>query len=192
MRLKTDEIRIRTDNIFDKLTNVYLFDSLCTFLDYEIKNLYSESKPLQISVFCVNDWKLLCDIYGLSTGDAVLAAVAKIILERLTEKNVFIARISYHEFAVVFPSMDLIDFVRVSEDIQKDVNNLQIKFLIPDSSENDYPECWAKDGVSTSQISLEVAIISKKIKSDDTYKTILSLLANIDFEHNNEFGLINM
>ncbi|BCN27278.1 sensor domain-containing diguanylate cyclase [Vibrio alfacsensis] len=87
---------------FDSLTGIYSRQYFLQLAEIQLKQHQREDKTLCILMLDIDDFKLVNDSHGHSTGDLVLQAFSTLISQTLRKSDLF-GRIGGEEFAVLLP-----------------------------------------------------------------------------------------
>ncbi len=113
-------------NKMDELTQVYnrrAFNQRCSKL---LDQCNSEQIPLSLLILDVDHFKQVNDSYGHLAGDECLRSIAKLVKERVTRPQDFVARFGGEEFVVVLYNTHEEGALHVAELIRNEVERLQI------------------------------------------------------------------
>jgi diguanylate cyclase (GGDEF)-like protein len=99
------EKQLREQASRDAMTGVYNRAHLKESLAVEISYAEQQNYPLCIAMIDVDNFKKINDTYGHKTGDEVLIALGKFLLEQ-TRNSDFVSRFGGDEFVLFLPNMD--------------------------------------------------------------------------------------
>ena len=86
----------------DSLTKLYNRRKIDEILDNELSRSERHNRPLVVSIFDIDDFKNVNDIYGHIVGDKVLIELAQLI-KASTRKSDYFGRWGGEEFILIFP-----------------------------------------------------------------------------------------
>ena len=98
----------------DPLTGLYNRRYFMAHLERKLAERSETGKPLTLMMVDIDRFKLVNDTHGHAAGDAVLAQVARRMVERLRDIDL-IARFGGEEFAVVLPDTDVEEALAAAE-----------------------------------------------------------------------------
>ncbi|MCF7791160.1 MAG: GGDEF domain-containing protein [Victivallales bacterium] len=110
----------------DPLTEVYNRRGLEVSLRKINKLQKRRLNPLCAILFDCDNFKMINDKYGYSTGDKVLERVSNAIKNRLRETDI-VSRIGGDEFMVLLPGVDMGNGIKISEELRNEVSKIQVK-----------------------------------------------------------------
>ncbi|MCX5804561.1 MAG: diguanylate cyclase [Proteobacteria bacterium] len=122
---------IKDLSIYDGLTGVYNHAFIVNALEDEIERSTRYGSQLTIALFDIDDFKKVNDTFGHLAGDYVLKRVAEILKNGLRVIDM-VGRYGGEEFLVIMPETFLVQGVKVSERLRKDIENEN--FLYEDKS----------------------------------------------------------
>ena len=99
------EKQLREQASRDAMTGVYNRAHLKESLAVEISYAEQQNYPLCIAMIDVDNFKKINDTYGHKTGDEVLIALGKFLLDQTRESD-FVSRFGGDEFVLFLPNMD--------------------------------------------------------------------------------------
>ncbi|CAE6958857.1 diguanylate cyclase (plasmid) [Vibrio sp. B1REV9] len=99
---KTRERELEHLAYFDSLTGVYSRQYFFQLAEMQLKQHHSENETLSILMLDIDDFKLVNDSHGHSTGDLVLQTFSTLISQTLRKSDLF-GRIGGEEFAILLP-----------------------------------------------------------------------------------------
>jgi diguanylate cyclase (GGDEF)-like protein len=117
-RALTDRLRVLVET--DPLTGVGNRRQFMKRLGAEFGRAERAQRPLGLLVVDIDRFKAVNDSYGHQVGDAVLVAVARILVTA-GRKYDTIARIGGEEFAIILPEVDTTRAIAVAERMRKRV-----------------------------------------------------------------------
>lgn len=117
------EIRNLADT--DDLTGIANRRHFRRQLNFEVERAKTYTIPLSLVMFDIDDFKLINDRYGHTTGDVVLSELCGTVRDTLRPPDIF-ARFGGDEFAVILPHTDLPGAVRVAERMLEQVREISI------------------------------------------------------------------
>lgn len=94
-------------------------------LNFEVERAKTYSIPLSLLMFDIDDFKIINDRYGHTTGDVVLSELCGTVRDTLRIPDIF-ARFGGDEFAVILPHTDLPGAVVVAERMLERVADIRI------------------------------------------------------------------
>ncbi|MEM6252806.1 MAG: diguanylate cyclase [Cyanobacteria bacterium P01_D01_bin.156] len=110
----------------DSLTQVANRRRFDEYLDYVWRWLIREQQPLAL-IFCdVDYFKLYNDTYGHPVGDSCLQQIAKAMLAVAERPTDLVARYGGEEFAIILPKTQFEGAVKVAEQLQQHIQQLNI------------------------------------------------------------------
>ena len=109
----------------DALTQVLGRRGFTEQADNEIQRCMRYQQPLSLLMIDIDHFKVINDTHGHATGDAVLLHFAQLLARELRE-NDMIGRIGGEEFAVLLPSSNAEQALRVAERMRAAVDQSQI------------------------------------------------------------------
>ena len=83
-------------------------------LEREVTRARRHNRPVSMILFDIDHFKRTNDVYGHLAGDAVLRALAKLVLGRVRREELF-ARYGGEEFALVLPEAPLESALKLAE-----------------------------------------------------------------------------
>ncbi|HEY3317629.1 MAG TPA: GGDEF domain-containing protein [Coriobacteriia bacterium] len=108
---------------YDDLTAVANARHFQALLYDEFQRSRRYSRPLSVAFIDLDNFKPVNDTLGHEAGDAVLAAVATLMSERIRTQDV-LGRLGGDEFGLMFPETDLAEAKLVLERIEAEVSSL--------------------------------------------------------------------
>lgn len=108
----------------DALTGLYNHKTFQNYLDTLVQQADKSHLQLQLAVLDIDNFKMINDNFGHSTGDAVLKHVADVILEKSVFSDV-VARYGGEEFAIIFTEKSFDETLELLEEIRKSVAELK-------------------------------------------------------------------
>jgi len=97
-RFEIEKSAARVDYLTGVGNSRYFYD----VLHAELNRLVRYQRPFSLAYFDLDDFKVMNDRYGHSTGDQILQTVAELIRARLRKTDTF-ARLGGDEFVMLFP-----------------------------------------------------------------------------------------
>ena len=101
----------------DPLTGVYNLRRLISELDRQLRYAARSGRPGAVLTFDLDNFKLVNDSYGHETGDAVLRALADVLVRRTRDTDI-VARLGGDEFAVVLTEATQDEALIVARDVR--------------------------------------------------------------------------
>lgn len=104
---KKEEHLLMQNGIMERLSKTDALTGLCNHktFQFHLENLARQAEysgmPLQLAVLDIDNFKMINDNFGHSTGDAVLKHVAEVIAAKAAATDV-VARYGGEEFAIIF------------------------------------------------------------------------------------------
>lgn len=118
--------RLVTLDALTQIANRRRFDE---YLQKEWLRLVREQNPLSL-IFCdVDYFKLYNDTYGHPAGDSCLIKIAQRISSAVKRPADLVARYGGEEFVIILPNTDNEGAVKVVEDIQKEMRELELPHI---------------------------------------------------------------
>jgi diguanylate cyclase (GGDEF)-like protein/PAS domain S-box-containing protein len=118
---------LRTQSIRDPLTGLYNRRYLEESLDRELRRADRSGRPLSVVSIDVDHFKRFNDTFGHSAGDAVLAAVGRVVLEHVRGEDIA-CRMGGEELVVILPDCSGESAVARAEELRTVVRNLAVEF----------------------------------------------------------------
>ncbi len=112
--------------LLDYLTGVANRRAFEDTLEREWYRAMRDKIPVSLVIADIDNFKLLNDSYGHSTGDQILKKVAMILERRIRRGADLVARIGGEEFAFVLPDTNSENAVVLAESIRADLQKLAI------------------------------------------------------------------
>lgn len=112
-------------SLIDPLTKINNYRSFQIQLQHEINIAHRTQLPLSIVYFDIDNFKLINDNHGHSTGDLLLQTIASCINKIIRPSDV-IARLGGDEFALLLPETDYINAKPIIDRIQQEVLNVAL------------------------------------------------------------------
>lgn len=109
----------------DGLTGIANRRYFNAILPREFKRMLRQKKPLGVLMVDVDDFKAFNDHYGHLLGDECLQKVAQAITHCLKRSADMVARFGGEEFVCLLPDTDLAGTIKVAQDIQRAIAQLQ-------------------------------------------------------------------
>ncbi len=110
----------------DKLTRLFNRDCFDLYLEEQVEAVRAIQKPLSL-LFCdVDHFKKVNDKFGHQAGDQVLIAVARVLSERLRQKDLPV-RFGGEEFVLVLPETDEAGACTVAERLRKRIEESSVE-----------------------------------------------------------------
>lgn len=119
-RLSTLNKELAEISITDGLTQIYNRQYFMERIKQEVKRASRYGTHASLLMFDIDHFKKVNDTYGHQTGDAVLAAFARLILDSLRETDLF-ARYGGEEFSLIAMAMDRAEAVQLAERMRQKV-----------------------------------------------------------------------
>ncbi|MBI2943445.1 MAG: sensor domain-containing diguanylate cyclase [Candidatus Wallbacteria bacterium] len=114
----------------DEMTGLYNYRTFRALLGREFTRLERYGEPLSLLLLDIDYFKKVNDTYGHQTGDAVLRALASLLLD--TKRGVdAVARYGGEEFVMILPDTDLDGAALLAERVRKQV---AAQPILPDRS----------------------------------------------------------
>lgn len=159
----TDKKRIEELSITDQLTGLYNRRHFNDVFETEIKRAVRQSSFLSFVMLDVDFFKQYNDTYGHQEGDSVLTAIGATLEKSMKRSEDFAFRLGGEEFGIVFSTNGCESAELITEDVRKDIQNLQIEHKSSSAS-----------SVITISLGLVCVDFSKKANNsydfDDLYK----------------------
>jgi len=143
----TDELKHRATT--DHLTQAFNRAKLDGVLPMELERARRYQRFLSVAIFDIDYFKKVNDVYGHSTGDYVLKAIADIAKNNMRKTN-YLFRIGGEEFLIVIPEADLNGASTLAERIRKAI------------------EIYKFEGIGTITVSFGIA----QFKDEDTVDSL--------------------
>lgn len=118
---------LRAQSIRDPLTGLYNRRYLEESLERELRRAARRQRPLSVVSIDVDHFKKFNDTFGHSAGDAVLAAVGRILLENVRGEDI-VCRMGGEELMVILPDCPEDAAVERAEELRHLVRNLTVEF----------------------------------------------------------------
>lgn len=118
---------LRTQSIRDPLTGLYNRRYLEESLDRELRRADRSGRPLSVVSMDVDHFKRFNDTFGHSAGDAVLAAVGRVVLEHVRGEDIA-CRMGGEELVVILPDCSGETAVARAEELRMVVRRLAVEF----------------------------------------------------------------
>lgn len=109
----------------DGLTGIANRRYFNAILPREFKRMQRQNKHLGVLMIDVDDFKAFNDHYGHLLGDECLQKVAQAIAQCLKRSSDMVARFGGEEFVCLLPDTDLPGTIKVAQDIQRAIAQLQ-------------------------------------------------------------------
>ena len=120
------EEQLRDAAIYDPLTKLHTRRYFDSRFDEEFSEARRTGNPLSLTIFDIDHFKNVNDVYGHSTGDEVLRRVAYVI-NTSTRKSDINARYGGEEFTRLMPRTDLDGAMQAGEAVRERVGNTIIE-----------------------------------------------------------------
>ncbi|MGQ9494825.1 MAG: diguanylate cyclase [Thermoanaerobaculaceae bacterium] len=111
---------------FDGLTGLWRRETLLEQLEREWQRAQRYQRPLAVGMADLDFFKPINDQYGHLAGDAVLKAVASLLVQGLRSSDL-VGRYGGEEFLLVFPETDAQGAKRVAEKLRQKVEELVVR-----------------------------------------------------------------
>lgn len=108
----------------DALTGLYNHKTFQNHLESLVHQADQSGMQLQLAVLDIDNFKMINDNYGHSTGDAVLKHVAEAILEKASSEDI-VARYGGEEFAIIFTEKSFEEALHQLEEIRQAIAALK-------------------------------------------------------------------
>ena len=122
---KRAEIRLQHLADHDSLTGIYNRRRLIEELDRQLRYAARSGRSGAVLVFDLDHLKFANDTYGHATGDAMLKAVAEVLLSRTRETDI-VARQGGDEFTLILPEATEEEALIVARDVRALLGERQI------------------------------------------------------------------
>jgi len=120
--------RMQELSITDGLTGLYVQSYFKERLGEELQRSKSHSLALSVALIDVDHFKKFNDVYGHSSGDAVLRQVAHLLRRRMRETD-FLCRYGGEEFALIMLQTGSQEAQTICEEIRKNIEDE--RFYLP-------------------------------------------------------------
>jgi diguanylate cyclase (GGDEF)-like protein len=125
-RLEEKHRALSEESRRDKLTRLFNRECFELYLEEQLDAVRTSQKPLSL-LFCdVDHFKKVNDSFGHQAGDQVLVAVARILSERLRQKDLPV-RFGGEEFVLVLPETDKAGACTVAERLRKRIEESSVE-----------------------------------------------------------------
>lgn len=111
--------------ITDPLTGLYNFRYLSGMLERELSKTRRYSRVLSAAILDLDDFKTVNDTYGHQAGDALLKAVARVLMTQVRQADM-VVRYGGEEFCIVFPETTKQAALRVAEKLRRAVSFIRL------------------------------------------------------------------
>ena len=118
---------LRAQSIRDPLTGLYNRRYLEESLERELRRADRGQRPLSVVSIDVDHFKKFNDTFGHSAGDAVLAAVGRLLLENVRGEDI-VCRMGGEELMLIFPDCPGNTAVERAEELRHLIRNLTVEF----------------------------------------------------------------
>ena len=118
------EILATTDSLTGVNNRRSFYESSSPMIRYSRR----ENKKLAVLMIDIDKFKMINDVYGHSTGDEVIKAMAKRAESTLRKSDIF-GRLGGEEFAAVLPNTSERGALKAAENIRFEIENLEIRNL---------------------------------------------------------------
>ncbi|MEX2293434.1 MAG: diguanylate cyclase [Acidimicrobiales bacterium] len=118
---------LRAQSIRDPLTGLYNRRYLEESLDREVRRSSRSLKPLSVVSIDIDHFKVFNDNFGHSAGDAVLAAVGRVLLENFRGEDIA-CRMGGEELVIILPDTTSEAAMRRAEHLRNLVRDLAVDF----------------------------------------------------------------
>jgi len=119
----TQDLAIR-----DSLTSLFVKDYFFQRLEDEIKRVRAKNLKLGMIMLDIDDFKKINDTFGHIVGDAVLAKLAKILINVAGAPGNVISRFGGEEFIISLIECQRPQLLRIAEKIRKSVEQASVTF----------------------------------------------------------------
>lgn len=114
-------LNIQTDNLYiDYLTKLNNRERLDIYLSGKIKDA-AKGVPFSAAMLDIDNFKMINDTYGHTTGDKALSSFAEVMNKEFGEKH-FLARYAGDEFCMIMDSSDTRSLIKMENRLRKKVN----------------------------------------------------------------------
>lgn len=110
----------------DKLTGLFNRQALDALTEQTLKDVKRDDYPLSIVMLDIDRFKSINDKHGHASGDIIIAAVAKMLKEKL-RKNDIVARWGGEEFLLLLRDCPLDEAVRLAEEVRQAIAGADIR-----------------------------------------------------------------
>ena len=110
----------------DELTGIFNRRFLLTQLSALVSGARRHERPLSVAIFDIEYFKRVNDEHGHAAGDAVLAAVALLMRERLREED-WVGRLGGEEFLALLPDVDAAGAATVAENLRSAIEHTGVR-----------------------------------------------------------------
>ncbi|MGI8554493.1 MAG: diguanylate cyclase [Dehalococcoidia bacterium] len=111
--------------VTDYLTGLYNPRYFHQFLDQQLARAIRSGEPTSLLLLDLDHFKRIDDTHGHTTGDSVLAEVARVLRSSIRDSDVAV-RYGGEEFAAILPNTDRLQALSVAERIIESVRALRI------------------------------------------------------------------
>lgn len=111
--------------MYDKLTRIPNYDSLCVTLNKEISRAKRHKHPLSVMMVDIDDFKPYNDTYGHEQGNEALIQIAKTLDTRTRQEDI-VARYGGEEFTILFPELSTEMAFKAGEKLRSIVESTDI------------------------------------------------------------------
>jgi diguanylate cyclase (GGDEF)-like protein len=115
---------LETLSITDSLTGLYNRSKLDTILSDELARFKRTQREFTLLMMDIDYFKTLNDTYGHVTGDEILAAVARILIQSIRSID-YAARYGGDEFIIILVETSMDQALKTAERIRSQVENLR-------------------------------------------------------------------
>jgi len=116
---------LRTLTITDEVTGLFNRRYFDQRLEEEIERLKRYNRPIAVWVLDIDNFKIVNDTYGHTTGDTVLQETGKNLLKTLRRSDV-LARFGGDEFAIIMPEHSGEGMEPTGERLRKSIEDLTV------------------------------------------------------------------
>ena len=110
--------RLKIKTNIDELTGIYSYHSFFHRATDECHRAGKEGFPLALIMLDVDAFQMINDSFGRNIGDAVLAALARLIKEMVNQAGI-VARYGGEEFVILLPNCGEVKAVHLAENIRQ-------------------------------------------------------------------------
>jgi diguanylate cyclase (GGDEF)-like protein len=155
--LNRENLRLKSLLLTDELTGLYNKRFFSLQLEVETARTRRTGQPCVLLMMDLDDFKSLNDTFGHDVGDKVLSHMGSVLWRNIRPTD-FACRFGGDEFAIIMPTSQIIDGIRVAKRIQRSL-------AYPES--RDYPEIGRR---LSGSIGLAVYEPFSSLSVDDFFK----------------------
>ena len=111
----------------DELTGIFNRRFLLTQLSALVSGARRHERPLSLAILDIDHFKGVNDEFGHAAGDAVLAAVAHLMRERLRAED-WVGRLGGEEFLALLPDVDATGAATVAENLRSAIEHTGVRW----------------------------------------------------------------